>query len=408
MLNKQGYGTILFGVLPTGEAKGLIVTDSVLRDVSRKIYERISPKIIPTVIKRTAVNKSILEVSFRGESKPYSVKGIYYYRENKTDRILSKEELIKVLGYGQPDSWDSRKISSPIDDLNTDQIGAFASKSSLQTGESPDPISYLEKESLLTQGKLTNAAKALFGKDKPLSMTMAVYATNETSTFLDFKRANGNLLDLIEEGYSYIAKNIRWVEEFNDEEKLEVPEIPLNAIREILLNSFDHSNYEKLADHRISIHPGFVSISSPGEFAAGYKPEDFLKGSADAPIRNPLIHKILLLAHEEESEKGLKGVFGSCKKARVGISYEMKSDTFSFSFRRKPLNVVPGISNRSSIDKDEEKLISLLKKQPHASINEISRLMNKSNRTIQRMLTDLKKKGYIKRIGNTRGYWRIN
>ena len=41
MLNKHGYGTIYFGVLPNGEPKGQMINESTLRDISRKIYETI-------------------------------------------------------------------------------------------------------------------------------------------------------------------------------------------------------------------------------------------------------------------------------------------------------------------------------------------------------------------------------
>ena len=41
MLNKNGYGTIYFGVLPNGESKGQMINESTLRDISRKIYETI-------------------------------------------------------------------------------------------------------------------------------------------------------------------------------------------------------------------------------------------------------------------------------------------------------------------------------------------------------------------------------
>ena len=34
--------------------------------------------------------------------------------------------------------------------------------------------------------------------------------------------------------------------------------------------------------------------------------------------------------------------------------------------------------------------------------------MNKSVRSIQRILSDLKQKRIIERIGNTKGYWKIN
>lgn len=42
MLNKHGFGTIYFGVLPNGEVCGQMVNESALRDVSKKVYEWIN------------------------------------------------------------------------------------------------------------------------------------------------------------------------------------------------------------------------------------------------------------------------------------------------------------------------------------------------------------------------------
>ena len=57
MLNKHGRGTIYFGVLSNGEVIGQNVTESTLREVSRKIYESISPQIIPKIEKRIVDEK---------------------------------------------------------------------------------------------------------------------------------------------------------------------------------------------------------------------------------------------------------------------------------------------------------------------------------------------------------------
>ena len=60
MLNKHGHGTIYFGVLPNGEVKGQTISDSTLRDCSRKVFETISPQIIPTIAKKIVDGKEII------------------------------------------------------------------------------------------------------------------------------------------------------------------------------------------------------------------------------------------------------------------------------------------------------------------------------------------------------------
>ena len=57
--------------------------------------------------------------------------------------------------------------------------------------------------------------------------------------------------------------------------RIEIPEVPIEAIREIVVNAFAHANYRSDTEHKISITPSFIDIYNPGEFPINYKPEDF-------------------------------------------------------------------------------------------------------------------------------------
>ena len=122
MLNKHGRGTIYFGVWSNGEAKGQIVTESTLRDVSRKIYECIVPQIVPVIEKRIVDGNEIIEVNFSGNNKPYSSKGVYYIRTADEDRILQPHELRQFFEYSKRLSWDAELTDYTIDDINLNII----------------------------------------------------------------------------------------------------------------------------------------------------------------------------------------------------------------------------------------------------------------------------------------------
>ena len=49
ILNKHRQGKVYFGLKNDGKPVRFTITDSTLRDVSRKIFEAIRPQIIPTV-----------------------------------------------------------------------------------------------------------------------------------------------------------------------------------------------------------------------------------------------------------------------------------------------------------------------------------------------------------------------
>ena len=106
-------------------------------------------------------------------------------------------------------------------------------------------------------------------------------------------------------------------------QRTEIPEIPVDAIREALLSSFCHKDYASGQSNEVAIYKNRVEIYNPGVFPEGYEPQDFID-KAERPIRrNPKIARILYYSKYIESfGTGLKRIADACDKA--GIQYEFK------------------------------------------------------------------------------------
>ena len=65
-----------------------------------------------------------------------------------------------------------------------------------------------------------------------------------------------------------------------------IPEVPVEAIREIIVNSFAHANYRGDTEHEISITPTEIEIYNPGEFLTNYTPLDFVSRRIPSVPRN--------------------------------------------------------------------------------------------------------------------------
>ena len=411
MLNKHGRGTVIFGVLPSGEVKGQDVNDSTLRDVSRKIYECINPPIVPSVERKVCDGRDIIELSFSGTERPYSSRGVYYIRVADEDRVLPPNELRQLFEYNKNVSWDREISSHTIDELSMDTFDRFYKKATAcgrlkEQDETPEQV--LKKLGLLVDGKLTNAAYYLFANNGPIFLKMAIFATDEKLTFLDINRVKGNILELIDKANEYVKANIRWRAEIKGIHRQEIPEIPLRALREIICNSFAHSRYNAQTEHEIDIHPGRVCIYNPGEFPIGYKPEDFVTEDLQSVVRNPLILDTLYLSEDVEAySSGLKNVLAECGEQQVDIDYANGRDGFSFVFKRQNVvnNVVNDVVNNLSVD--EKMVLEIIKMNPKDSAASVAEKINKSERTVQRTFKSLREYGLIERVGGTKGYWKI-
>jgi ATP-dependent DNA helicase RecG len=72
------------------------------------------------------------------------------------------------------------------------------------------------------------------------------------------------------------------------------------------------------------------------------------------------------------------------------------------------VNGIEGVTVNISLNKNEQAVYCLLKKNPYYTRQELADATSKSLRTIQRTLDSLRKKELIERIGSDKsGYWEV-
>ena len=207
-----------------------------------------------------------------------------------------------------------------------------------------------------------------------------------------------NIYNLLGTAEDYILKNIRWRSEIIGTERTEIPEIPVAVIREVLANSFAHAVYNSRTNHEICIHPGMITIYSPGEYASNHKPEDYMKGNYESVI----IAKILYLNKSiEQFGSGFKRINSLCKDAGIRFSYESDELGFKFTlYRPQRQRDIPSVTLDVTLNGTEMAVLAILKQKPDSSRGEIADKISKTVRTVQRALNSLRDKGYIQRVGS--------
>ena len=411
ILNKHGIGTLYFGVKPNGDVMGQTVSESSLRDVSRTIFESIRPQIYPAITEEIFDDRHVIKVEFSGENAPYSAYGRYYLRTADEDREVSPEELKAFFGASRHrGKWERTESEAAVTQIDKKTIKAFWKKA-IEVGRLPEgkytcPI-ILNRYGLIKNDHLTNAGEVLFGNTHPVTLKMAIFATDEKLTFLDMKVYEDNIYNLLQIAEDYILKNIRWRSEITGFEREEIPEVPKAVIREVLANSFAHAIYDGRTQHEICIHPGKITIYSPGDYASEHKPEEYIKRNLESELRNPNIAKILYLTKSiEKFGSGFKRINSLCKDAGVKYSYERTSNGFKFIiYRRKLISDISNVTydvtfgEGEALTVTEQTVLAVLKQDPTISREEIAERISKTVRTVQRALVSLTDKGYIKRVG---------
>lgn len=412
ILNKHKQGTLYFGIKDNGYVVGQMIADSTKRDISRWINESIYPKITPTIDVINLDNKEIIKVTFSGQNRPYSVNGDFLIRIGTENRKMSSDELKRLIKHDDYAShWEEELTDYGIKEIDDETLKDFYN-SSVECGrllmKKYDKEKILTSIGVLFDKKINNAGLAVFGKHIKIGLKLANYATDDKTTILDLKLINGNIYNLVDEAINYILKNIKWRSEINKRKRDEVPEIPERAIREIVFNSFAHANYESLPEIEIGIHPGKIEIYNPGTFPEELTPFDYIDKNIPSYKRNRLILDILFRSKDvEKSGTGFQRVNSSCNE--YGVNWNYRKDNYGFLFEFIRTNVHLNVHIKDELSDQEQVVFNIIHNNKKVTKKEISARISKSEKTVQRTISSLRKKGLIvRKDSNKTGYWEVS
>lgn len=417
MLNKSNKGVVYFGIRDDGWVIGLDVGKKTLSDVTHEIQNNLKP--LPNKVNvecEEIEDRTVIRVSVDGNDTPYSAYGRYYIRINEADVMMSNNQLQfffenKEINYSR---WENKETEFGVDDVDEDLL-----IERIRTANDSGRLDYVYKNAedaltklgLLTMnGKLNNAGLYLFGNNKPLLIKEANFPTDSRSEFGEIKEFRGNIIECIRETISYIQNHITFKSNIVGYQREDVPEIPLRAIREIVVNSYAHCSYGIEGDyHQFSIFKSYVKIYNPGGIIKDIDPKRFASGNVGSKIRNVLIASTLFkFGYIDSFGTGFERTFSLCASNDVDYSYFNDEFGFTFIFNRKTINMINDNRPEYRISNLDDMIINSIKNNKYITIPELANIVNKSEITVHRHLNDLCKNGIVSRIGSRKtGYWRI-
>lgn len=414
ILNKHSGGLLYFGVRNDGEVCGQPIGPSTLRDIARKIYENIKPQIYPTITIESDGDCRYIKVEFKGNDKPYACDGRYYLRVHDESQEMSPFELAHFILNGNYVKWEKLSTSETIADVDEKKLKWFLQRA-IECGRMPqmdyDRDVLMGKLHLLSQDgmHLNHAGELLFSANKPIKLKMAVFLGNDKTTFIDMNPVSGNIFELLIEAENYFKSHLNWSARFEGFQRINVPEIPMDALREAVANAFAHASYLGNGQHEIDIHPNRVAIFSPGSFASDLSPEDFVAGNMTSSIRNEIICDVLFKCNVIESwASGLKKIDRLCRGTGIKTDYLKEPDGFWFIFFRNRPDL-PLDSHTEGLSETDQQVLALIKNNQKTTISDLAYILGKGTRTIQRSIERLKNKKLIVRVGSNKGgYWTVS
>jgi len=428
ILNKHCRGAVYFGIEDNGRVAGQQLGKSTIKDVSKAISDHIDPKIFPDVAVRKIAGKDCIVVEFSGHEGIYSAYGRFYLRSGEENRRLSAGEIQRLVEKKKNYvySWGMEVSGNSIFDVHIPTIRSFI-KRGREAGRIGfafgSPKNIFNKLHLVRGNRLLNSGRALFCKDNGLEVQAAVFAGRDKITFLDIQSFRGNLFELIEKAETYVNEHINWRADLSGSKRVEIPEIPVRAVKEAIINSLCHRDFTNPKSNEIAIYRDRIEIFNPGQFPYEYEPEDFVTGNLPSVPRNPLIAEALYLSEDiEKWGSGLRRISQECKIEKIEVAFNKIKSGFLVTFYRPKTRVMGGSAGKGEGEKGAtgkktgektgkktgEKILRLIKENPNMTIAGLSAELGLSVNGIEWNIVKMKKEGLIKRVGPDKGgHWEV-
>lgn len=336
-LNTEG-GWLIFGISPKSlKIIGQEVTDTTQREIAHALSG-----LEPAVDIRTLYidvpdrpGYKIIAMHFEGwgwGKRPHTFHGCPYYKVESTTKVMPQymyDERIRVHQL-QPFSWEDLPANGiSIEDLNEKFIQGCI-RNGVDGGRIPSsalnaPIAdTLSKWNLLNNGTLTNGAVMLFSNKINMypnfRLRMARFLGTDKDEFIDNQRAEGNFFDLLDAGLAFCFKHLNLSGKITNrsvyrEERLE---IPYRALRETIINSLCHRQWEKRnLTNSIAIYDDRVEIGNPGVFPPQITEENIKLPHDSYPYNMNIaetLYKSMLL---ENWGSGTRRIIEACQEQGV-------------------------------------------------------------------------------------------
>lgn len=413
-LNHKG-GIIYFGVEKNGKIIGQTISDQTLRSISQKIRQRIKTEASPGIKALEIEEKRIIEVIIKeGDNKPYYLDGIAYKRVGTENVVVPPEELERIILEKRKRYFDSEICAeASLDDIDEEKVKWFLKVAKVgrdyPLDENISVRDALTHSELLKEGKMTNVAVVLFGKNPQKFFLQSevkclhFHGTEVEKPFETYHIYGNSLFDQMDNSLGFVLDRLRRyvIPELGKSTTKRPYEIPEFVIREAIVNAVAHRDYYSNAGIQVMVFVDRIEIWNPGELPKQLKIEDLRKPHPSLP-RNPIIANLLYLTNYiEKAGSGTIEMIKQCKEENLPEPlFEQKMGSFVVTIWRDIYSEV--YLNRFSLNERQKKAIKYVKEKGSISNKEYCDLLKVSRKTATTDLVDLVNKAIFSPFGTSK------
>ena len=430
-------GRIVFGATDARDVIGLTGDLYALRDaIVDRIADACSPMPDVAVDIVNVEGREVLELSVtQGRQCPYFLRpqgdtdGVYV-RYDATTRKADPATLQELRLDGAGKGYDSvvcrglkivdadvRALCARLYAEAVENAPAGADRSLVK----PVTVRQLVKWGVLIQRARENVpsnAYALLTGDDRLATTVkcALFKGADRAVFLDRHPIDGSVIDQVNESFKWVLSKLNLSARFDGLKRVDVYEIPPEAIRELIVNAVVHRTYVDGASSPISIalYDDRLEITSPGGLPRGMTVSKMLAGHSEC--RNKALAAVFAYMFLIENwGSGLLRVQRALREAGLPpLEVQDFGNSIRLVVKRGHANHVGdnkgdnrGDNPLLSLPDEQRRICDILKGNPKISIRKMAEMLGIRKNTLDKQLSALKAKGFIERRNGTRGSWQV-
>jgi ATP-dependent DNA helicase RecG len=296
--NTKG-GTLLLGVRDDGSVKGQRLDNDLKAKISSLIRNTKPPLVAHTVQVGDVVALLVPE----GDDKPYSCSSGFYRRLDGATQKLDTDELRVVFAENEPLPYEERLVRGfTFDDLSEEKAEAFRREAGMRSTNA-SLADFLRSLRVIRETQVKTAGVLFFARDayawlNQAQMTLVAFKGYDRLHIYDRRDVRDDLLTQFNEAIAFLKKHLNLRSEIVGLERVDSYEIPLEAMREAVVNALMHRDYSvKGSQVSIEVYADRVEVVNPGGLPLGLPRDAFGQISVR---RNEIISDLFFRLHKVE------------------------------------------------------------------------------------------------------------
>lgn len=399
MLNKHGFGKVVFGVLDNGEIEGLNdIGQETIKKISTKIKEAVYPSIIPEIKPETIDGKDIIEVEAKGDKKPYTCFGLYLIRVGSENKKILPDQL------GDLFFTNSNLACEKIESINQDLTFNGLKSLYISKGFSIDEKTFAKNMGLLTSNGKYNYIAEILSDNNNCSIKVVRFKGEDKTEMISRNEFGFKcMLIAMKQAYDFTSSfNETRVDLNSGMERKEIKLFDERCLDEAWLNACLHNRWSRNVPPAIYIFSNRIEIVSTGGLPLDFSKDEFFEGVSH-PINMSLMKIMGQLDYIEQTGHGVPLIVSKYGKKAFELFDNHIIVKIPFAFN-------PSFNQLScDLSPSHKKLLTIINENPTLTLNELTKLSNIGRTRVNQIISDLKKANKIERAGNNRsGYWKVN